>query len=186
MQLYAVWKDQIAPTVARISTGFAGFGGNNVGMLFTFNIADNSSESLYYYFGDTYPTVNNVTYTASVAGNVQAYLDIGSRDAGVTPGYETSGTYYFAVKDSDGNLTVKTINYAYVFVDDLYTYNNNGVYQYGVAAENSWDTITIKEDIGYWHTLYSFTANSGTDVSSIISSGKNMKILGDVMLFMHD
>ncbi len=93
---YAHWKqtDYTAPSLSMSSSvGGVLYQGSAYG-IFTFTFSDTGSGIYGYYWGTTYPTPTNVTYTPYSGSSISLM--------------NSGGTYYFAIKDNCGNISVLT------------------------------------------------------------------------------
>ena len=96
LDLYAHWTqtDYSGPTLS-VSSSVAGvlYQGSAYGV-FNYTFADSGSGIYGYYWGTTYPTATNVSYT-KYSGSSLSLTNAG-------------GTYYFAVMDNCGNISIST------------------------------------------------------------------------------
>ena len=92
--IYAHWEliDNTPPSLSYTSS-VAGvvYQGNGYGS-FTYTFSDSESGIYGYYWGTTYPSATNVTYTPYSGTSITLN--------------NTGGTYYFAVKDNNGNINI--------------------------------------------------------------------------------
>lgn len=157
--IYAQWQivDTTAPSLSMTSTI------GNLGVLYqgnayvanTFTFSDSQSGIYGYYWGTTYPTATNVTYTTYSGSSVVLN--------------NTGGTYYFAVKDNVGNISIaisrcqKGLFGGEYGTKNIYTagyttfYATGGYYGYGISAPDgtaitygtAWDGCCINNCNNY-------------------------------------
>lgn len=132
--IYAHWEliDNTPPSLSYTSSvAGAVYQGNGYGS-FTYTFSDSESGIYGYYWGTTYPSATNVTYTPYSGTSITLN--------------NTGGTYYFAVKDNKGNISISmskcqkgsygVAQTIYTSGFRLFTASGNNTGGYGVADPN--------------------------------------------------
>ena len=123
--LYALWKDAVAPTITKSFTSSL----TNMGVIGNFNPSTGQFDEYWqtcdvtvnftatdnigivaYYLGKTNPQTTSVSWTAitqTKTFSTQQRIGLNGNNPLYTA--DPSGTWYFAVKDVDGNIAVSTI-----------------------------------------------------------------------------
>lgn len=109
--IYALWKDIVAPVITAVQTNptastlvyVNNIWARYLHMKITYTFSDNDGVTGYYW-GKINPTSVNAVPWTSITGTTVT-ITRGYVASGV--GGYTDGTYYFAVRDADGNFAVK-------------------------------------------------------------------------------
>lgn len=174
--LYAVWRDNVAPTVSKSFTT----AGTSMGVIGDFNPATGRFDEYWqtcdvvvnfsaednvgitgYYLGKTNPLVSQVAWTDMVSSkNLTTQKRIGLNGENPLYASDPSGTYYFAVRDAAGNIGVSTVEAQFTWVRGDANYSTNWK---SIPNTNGYTHFAIS----YNHTSNCMYANyGGTTVSA--------------------
>ena len=158
--LYAHWQqnDYTAPAISRNSvTAITAIGGGTPNFTISYNVRDDISGVVAYYWGDSIPNANS-GWISSNGGNIDVSFYLERRQ-----NYVQRGNKYFGVKDACGNINYTEFKWLMTWYDGSTGWGiqipTDGL-NYFVSGENHWGTIWIKDE-SRSTKLAEFRANSG-------------------------
>ena len=178
--LYAVWRDNVAPTVSKSFTT----AGTNMGVIGNFKPATGRFDEYWqtcdvvvnftaednvgitgYYLGKTNPLVSQVTWSnVAPSKTMTTQKRIGLNGENPLYSADPSGTYYFAVRDAAGNIGVSTVEAQFTWVRGAANYSTGWK---SIPNTNGYTYFAIS----YNHTSNCMYANYGSTTLSAPNAG---------------